>query len=290
MVPRVAAAEQARLWRPGRRRAVGEGRTFALARQDRLLAMVVWPRHSPTYAVVGFPFGVGKQTTRRATVQDLPRLEDVGRDAIHLPDPSKGHCRDLDALLPETPELTVITDAFEQRVQRPTDRAEAETNYSGKKKAYTLKRQLALDVRDGRIADIAPRVSGPTQDLTLLKASGSLSRVSPTVGEIDDLAYAGIQDAHPTGPGATPRQKPPSSPAHQRMCPTTSPLRVAVSSWSILSGGCASSRRWREPIATTPRGPRGERLGEPSVARMRRGLTATGAGATDSIPFVTPVY
>src|SRR5207244_11057988 len=61
------------------------------------------------------------------------------RSSDLLPDPGKGHRRDLPALLKETPALAVIVDTFEQRTQRPRRRQRA--YYSGKKKAHTLKSQ-----------------------------------------------------------------------------------------------------------------------------------------------------
>jgi hypothetical protein len=208
VLPRYAAAERARLDRPGRRRALGGGRKFGLARRDHVLLTVVWLRRYPTTAVLGYLFGVSEPTARRAVARVLPLLEAAGLDTMRLPDPGKGHRRDLDALLAETPALAVLIDTFEQRVQRPTDRAEADTYYSGKKRQHTLKSQLAIDERDGRIVDVPPSVRGPTADITLLKASGLLARLPPEVGVLGDLAYVGIAAAHPAGLGATPRKKP----------------------------------------------------------------------------------
>ena len=208
VLPRYAAAERARLDRPGRRRALGGGRKFGLARRDHVLLTVVWLRRYPTTAVLGYLFGVSEPTARRAVARVLPLLEAAGLDTMRLPDPGKGHRRDLDALLAETPALAVLIDTVEQRVRRPTDRAEADTDYSGKKRQHTRKRQLAIDERDGRIVAVPPSVRGPTADLTLLKASGLLARLPPEVGALGELADVGSAAAHPAGLGATPRQKP----------------------------------------------------------------------------------
>lgn len=208
LLPRYAAAERARLARPGRRRTLGGGRKFTLARRDRLLATVVWLRRYPTYPVLGFLCGVSEPTARRAVARALPLLEAAGCDAMRLPDPGTGHRRDLDALLAETPELAVIIDTFEQRVRRPEGRAEADAYYSGKKRCHTLKSQPAVDERDGRVVDAASSVRGPTHDPTLLKESGLLPRLPADVGALGDLAYLGSAAAHPPGLGATPRRKP----------------------------------------------------------------------------------
>ena len=212
VLPRYAAAERARLGRPDRRRGSGAGRKFSLARRDHVLLTVVWLRRYPTNAVLGDRFGGSEFVALRAIRRVVPVLEAAGLDTMRLPDPGRGHRRDRDALLAETPALAVLVDTFEQRVQRPADRAEADTYASGKKKAHTRKSQLAVDERDGRIVDAAPSVRGPTHDLTLLRGSGLLARLPPEVGALGDLAYVGIAAAHPAGLGAAPRKKPRGQP------------------------------------------------------------------------------
>jgi hypothetical protein len=208
VLPRYAAAERARLRRPARRRAIGAGRKFALPPRDRLLLAVVWLRRYPTNAVLGYLFGVSEYVALRAVARVVPVLEAAGLDGMRLPDPGKGRRPALDALLVGTPGLAVLVDTFEQRVQRPTDRAEADAYYSGKKKQHTLKVQVAVDERTGEVADVAPSVRGPTHDLTLLKGSGLLGRLPDGVGALGDLGYVGLAEAHPAGLGATPRRKP----------------------------------------------------------------------------------
>src|ERR687885_2794564 len=169
VTPRLAAAEQARLSRPGRQRAIGGGHPFTLRPRDQVLLTVVWLRRYPIYEVLGFLFGISQETAVRTVARVLPVLEAAGLDTMRLPDPGKGHRPHLEALLADTPEVAVIVDTFEQRVQRPRNRAEADTYYSGKKKQHTLKSQVAIDERDGRIVDIPPSVRGPTADRTLLQ-------------------------------------------------------------------------------------------------------------------------
>lgn len=210
VAPRYAVAEQQRLTRPNRKRALGGGHPFELSRRDRLLLTVVWPRRYPINAVLGFLFGVEKTTAPRIVQRWLPLLEAAGLATMRRPDPGKGKRPDLDDLLRETPDLTVILDSFEQRVQRPRERAEADTYYSGKKQQHTLKTQIAVDGRSGQIVDVPPSCRGPTADLTLLKGPGLLDRLPDEVEPIGDLAYVGIAELHPRG--ATPRRKPRGKP------------------------------------------------------------------------------
>lgn len=210
LAPQLAAARRARLARPTRRRAAGGGRRGALAGGDELLLTVVWLRRYPINAVLGFLFGVEETTALRIVRRVLPALEAAGLATMRLPDPGKGKRPDLDELLRDTPGLAVIVDTFEQRVQRPRDRAAADGYYSGKQKRHTLKSQVAIDERDGRVVDVPDSVRGPTADLTLLKDSGLLGRLPAGVGALGDLAYVGIGELHPLG--ATPRRKPRGKP------------------------------------------------------------------------------
>jgi hypothetical protein len=210
LAPRQAATDAARAQRPDRRRAPGAGPPFKLERRDQLLLTVVWLRRYPIFAVLGYLFGIEETTALRTVARLVPLLEAAGLATCRLPDPGKGKRPDLAALLADTPDLAVIVDTFEQRVQRPRERSEADTYYSGKKKQHTLKSQIAIDERDGRIVDVPDSVRGPTADLTLLKESALLERLPPGVGALGDLADVGIAALHPLG--ATPRRKPRGQP------------------------------------------------------------------------------
>jgi hypothetical protein len=208
MLPRFSGAEQTRLQRGNRRRAIGGGRHADLAPRDQILLAIIWLRQYPTNEVLGFLFSVSDSTASRVLSRVIPLLEAAGKDTMRLPDPGRKHRKELSTLLKETPELAVIIDTFEQRVQRCKNRKDADAHFSGKKRQHTLKGQVAIDEDDGTICDVAESVVGPTADLTLLKQSGLLSRLPQGVGAIGDLAYIGIAEAHPYGLGATPRRKP----------------------------------------------------------------------------------
>jgi len=207
------------LWRAGharrsdrvRQRAVGGGRPFELTGRDQILLTVVWLRQYPTHEVLGYLFGVSDSTVSRVIQRVLPLLEQAGRGSMRLPDPGKKHRRTLDVLLAALPEVVVIIDSFEQRVQRPRTRQAADDLYSGKKKQHTLKSQVAVD-EEGRIVDVAESARGPTADLTVLERSGLLERLPAGVGAMGDLGYVGIDKLHPTGLGVAPRKKPRGQP------------------------------------------------------------------------------
>src|SRR5262249_53006189 len=151
------------------RRAVGAGHPFALADADRLLLTVVWLRRDPTQECLGFLFGVSDSAALRALRRCLPVLEAAGKDSMRLPDPGSGRRRDLPALLADTPDRAAVVGTFEQRVQRPERRQRA--HYSGKKKAHTLKGQVAVD-EDGCAVGVGESRPGPRSGLKVLKRSG----------------------------------------------------------------------------------------------------------------------
>ena len=212
LLPSYAQAEQKRLARPDRKRAIGGGPDFELAARDQILLTVVWLRKYPTQEVLGYLFGVSGTTAGRTIKRVLPLLEAAGRDTMRLPDPGRKRRRSLADMLADTPEMAIVIDTFEQRIQRPTDRPTADEHYSGKQKHNTLKRQVAVDEDSGQIVDVADSVPGPTADIKLLEQSDLLNRLPAGLGAIGDLAYLGIDALHPQGLAAAPRRKPRGKP------------------------------------------------------------------------------
>ena len=206
LVPAIEAAHRKRLERPDRKRAIGGGDDFDLSTADQLLLTVIGLRQYPTNEVLGFLFGVSDSTASRARTRCLPVLERAGKDTMRLPDPGVAKRKRLPALLKDTPGLAVVIDTFEQRTQRPKRRQRAYD--SGKKKAHTLKSQVAVDEQSGRFADVSDSVPGRWADIKLLRRSRLMKRLPSGVGGIGDLGYVGIGELHPVGLGASPRRKP----------------------------------------------------------------------------------
>jgi hypothetical protein len=225
--PLFGAAQHKRLTdnRPNRVRAVGGGHPYALPFEEQILLSVMWLRLYPTHEVLGFLFGVDPTTVSRLVGRIMPVLAQAGKDTMRMPDPGRKHRRHFDELLRELPELAVVIDSFEQRVQRPQgpeptnrkSRMEADGWYSGKKKTHTIKSQVGVDLHTGYICDVSESVRGPTADITLLKQSRLMERLPKGVGGEGDLAYVGIGELHPQGDayGNTPRRKPRGADKHR---------------------------------------------------------------------------
>jgi hypothetical protein len=201
--PHYLKAEEARLSRRQRQRALGAGHAHELEIGDQILLTVIWLRLYPIHEVLGYLFGVSDSTVSRVIDRVLPLLEQAGRDAMRLPDPGKKRRRQLPQLLADIPELTVIVDSFEQRVQRPPG---DDSYYSGKKKQHTLKSQITVDSNTGRIVDVSASVAGPTADIKLLENSGLLDGVPDDIGVGGDLAYLKLSKLRKHG--FSPRRKP----------------------------------------------------------------------------------
>lgn len=206
VLPAWQQMEAQRLYREQRQREVGGGRTSELDGRNQMLLTVVWLRVYPTHEVLGYLFGVSDSSVSRVIARVLPLLEQAGRDTMRMPDPGRKRRRSLDKLLSDTPELAVVIDSFEQKVQRPKAVEERDGWYSHKKRSHTAKSQIAVDEDSGRIVDVSDSVKGRTHDLTLLKQSELLARLPEGVGGIGDLGYQGIRDLHPLA--ACPRKKP----------------------------------------------------------------------------------
>lgn len=204
--PAFIEAEAARLQRAKRQREIGGGRESELDARNQILLTVIWLRLYPTHEVLGYLFGVSDSTVSRVIQRLLPLLEQAGRDTMRLPDPGRKRRRSLPELLRDTPELAVVIDSFEQKVQRPKTKEERDGWYSHKKRSHTTKSQIAVDEETGRIVAVSTSVTGRTHDLTLLKQSRLLERLPTGVGALGDLGYQGIRDLHPLT--ACPRKKP----------------------------------------------------------------------------------
>ena len=212
LLPEYEQAEVKRLSHPDRQRAIGGGPNFELNGRDQILLTVIWLRKYPTQEVLGYLFGVSDTSAGRVIKRLLPLLEKSGRATMKMPDPGRKKRRQLSDLLAGTPDLAVVIDTFEQRVQRPKTRQVADEYYSGKKRQHTLKSQVAVDEDSGQVAHVADSGTGPTADIKLLEQSDLLNRLPDGVGGIGDLAYVGIDKLHPEGLAAAPRRKPKSKP------------------------------------------------------------------------------
>ena len=226
VLPVYAEAEGQRLQRAGRKRAVGGGHRFELEGRDQVLLTLVWLRLYPIHEVLGYLFAVSDSTVSRIIERVLPILAQAGRDTMRLPDPGKKRRRHLSDLLEAIPDLTLVVDSFEQRVQRPPH---DNSHFSGKKKQNTLKSQVTVDGQTGRIVETSASVVGPTADVNLLEQSQLVHRLPQGCGLVGDLGYLGMDKLYPLA--FIPRRKPrgkPHPPEHHPYNMAFAAFRVIV--------------------------------------------------------------
>ena len=210
----IKLAEQGRkaLERSDRQRAIGGGRNQDLDGRDQLLLTIVWLRLYPTYEVLGYLFGISDSSAYRVVKRCLPIFEEAGHEEIQR---SQAHAArksgyNLDAIFEQVPGLAVIVDTFEQEIERPGNRQEADSYYSGKKKRHTLKSQVTVDAYTGEILDVAPSESGRSHDKGCFNRSGTPQRLPENTAYMADLGYQGLEKDLPLA--AIPRKKPREKP------------------------------------------------------------------------------
>lgn len=184
-----------------RQRAAGAGHPFAHDERHRLLMALIWLRIYPTYELLGFFFGLHKRNVQlnvRGVLEILDTLDDFPFDR---PDGERRKLSTMEQVMTAFPSVRLVIDGKEQRVQRPQASYEAQTPYySGKKKAHTLKSQIAVGP-DGLIESVSGSVpGGATHDLTLLRLSELLKQLGADEGAMLDKGYDGIRKDYPDLP------------------------------------------------------------------------------------------
>lgn len=144
-----------------RQRVYGAGRKAELeCLEDKLLFILVYFRLYPTQVVQGYLFGIGQAQAN----EWIHRLTHVLNQALgkeqHLPErePAK-----LEAVLTACPSLEFIIDGTERAINRPKDKEDRKTYYSGKKKSHTVKNDVIVQ-RGGKVVFLSDTYEGKKHD------------------------------------------------------------------------------------------------------------------------------
>jgi hypothetical protein len=157
------------LQREGRQRAYGGGRKPNLKQlEDKLLFILVYFRQYPTQEVQGFLFGMSQAQAN----EWVHRLTGVLNSALgedqHLPEREPAR---LEAVLSACPSLEFMVDGTERPINRPKDKADRKTYYSGKKKAHTVKNNV-ISERGGRVLFLSDTYEGKKHDKKIADEEG----------------------------------------------------------------------------------------------------------------------
>jgi hypothetical protein len=168
---------------------------------------MMWLRVYPTYEVLGFFFALHRRNAQlnvRSALDVLDALDDFPFDR---PGPGRQKLRSPAEVMAAFPQVRVIIDAKEQRVNKPRGEQRQRPYYSGKKKAHTLKTQVVVNPR-GQVEAVSDSVPGSTHDLTLLVESGVLRGLADGEAAMMDKGYAGVGKHYPAVPVVLPYKKP----------------------------------------------------------------------------------
>jgi len=197
-------AERVRLSQRKRRHAIGQGRKYKLGTMaDKLVCVLAFYRFALTDELLGWLVGLDASNVRRLQQRLEPLLEQAADPALGLSfrrrlPPGVKKIGTWEELLERCPDFAdVVTDATEQPRQRPPRRTQRRW-YSGKKKRHTVKTQLTVSRRQGRILHVSASVPGRVHDYALFKRSRLAERLPPKARLFLDRGYDGAATDAPT--------------------------------------------------------------------------------------------
>ena len=165
---------------------------------------LVWLRIYPTYELLGFFFGLHKRNAQLNVRDALAALDTIDDFPFDRPGRDRKKLRSAAEVMAAFPQVRVIIDGKEQRVNRPTGYEAQKPYYSGKKKAHTVKTQVVVDPC-GRIEAVSDSVpGGANHDLPLLCGSGVLEQLAPGEAAMVDKGYVGLANYFPDVPAVIP--------------------------------------------------------------------------------------
>jgi DDE superfamily endonuclease len=184
-----------------RQRAFGGGRRYREDLRTRLLIALVWARIYPTLEVLGFLCSLDKTNVHDIVNDIVATLETLADFPFERPTADRKQLRSVAAVMDAFPDVRLVIDAKEQRIQRPKSRKDDDRQkpyYSGKKKTHTLKTEIAVQP-DGTIGAVSESVpGGAVHDLTLQRRTRLVERLDPeTEAAMVDKGYDGIRKDYP---------------------------------------------------------------------------------------------
>jgi hypothetical protein len=183
-----------------RQRARGAGRRHRHSLRERLLLALFWLRVYPTYEVLGFFFSLDKTNAEDNCKDVLATLESMTGFVMERPGAERSKLRTPQAVMEAFPDVRLVIDAREQRVQRPSGYEQQKPFYSGKKKTHTLKHEIAV-APDGQIEAVSQSVpGGATHDLTLQRQTQLVGQLAVGEAAMLDKGYDGLRKDYPDRP------------------------------------------------------------------------------------------
>jgi IS5 family transposase len=201
---RLQSSMTTRAGKKKRQRAIGAGRKHKYDLRDRLLMTLFWLKAYTTYELLGFFYDLNKTNIEDNLNHILDTLANMTSFNFERQKADRKKLSSVAEIMDAFPDVRLIIDAKEQRVERPKNKKDKDGNvqdrqkpyYSGKKKAHTLKNQAAISPT-GLVEYASESVPGSTHDLTLLRQTDLLSELADDEAAMMDKGYDGIATDHP---------------------------------------------------------------------------------------------
>lgn len=188
-----------------RQRAAGAGRKHKYDLRDRLLMTLFWLKAYTTYELLGFFYDLNKTNIEDNLKLVLETLEPMTSFNFERSKAERQKLHSMAEVMDAFPDVRLIIDAKEQRVERPKNKKDQDGHmqdrqkpyYSGKKKTHTLKNQAAISPT-GYIEHVSESVpGGANHDLNLLRQTDLLSQLDDGEAAMMDKGYDGIAADYP---------------------------------------------------------------------------------------------
>ena len=201
---RLQSSTTTRAGKEKRQRATGAGRKHKYDLRDRLLMTLFWLKAYTTYELLGFFYDLNKTNIEDNLNLILDTLTNMTSFNFERPKADRKKLSSVAEIMDAFPDVRLVIDAKEQRVERPKNKKDKDGNvqdrqkpyYSGKKKAHTLKNQVAISPT-GLVEHASESVPGSTHDLTLLRQTDLVSELADDEAAMMDKGYDGIATDHP---------------------------------------------------------------------------------------------
>jgi len=201
---RLESSTTTRAGKKKRQRATGAGRKHKYDLRDRLLLALFWLKAYTTYELLGFFYDLNKTNIEDNLNLILETLVSMTSFNFERPKADRKKLSSVEEIMDAFPDVRLIIDGKEQRVERPKNKKDKDGNvqdlqkpyYSGKKKAHTLKNQAAISPT-GLVEHASESVPGSTHDLTLLRQTDLLSELADDEAAMMDKGYDGITTDYP---------------------------------------------------------------------------------------------
>ena len=181
-----------------RQRRAGGGATGTLPQMaDKLLFILVFQKTNPLQTMHGLQFQLSQPPTNYWIHHLLPVLQRAFAALGLAPERDASRVATSPLALEGAPDMAI--DGTERRRQRPTNAAQQQEQYSGKKKTHTDKNLLLVNEHTDKVIYLGPTVAGKKHDK---KAAEEEEIAYPTNATLDkDTGFQGYEPA-----GVLPRQ------------------------------------------------------------------------------------